>query len=81
MEVREYRVGDWVWRWYPTEKAKSGNPWTGPYEVKAVKEYSVSLELPTRGAGNRLEQKWIHVENLKPCRNLECAGEFCVLMD
>ena len=42
LKVREYKVGDWVWRWYPPEKSKTGNPWTGPYEVKAVKEYSVS---------------------------------------
>ena len=33
-DIRNHRVGDWVWRWYPPHaKQKLGKGWTGPYLV------------------------------------------------
>lgn len=68
LKIRDYKVGDYVWRYYPphaTDKLHY-SPWTGPWEVEDVDNdhHTVKLRVPKVGGG--FELKWIHVSNLKP---------------
>ena len=68
MKDRDYKVADWVWRFYPpnmTDKV-TGLPYTGPHQVLDVAHdrSCVQLELPEAFQGRKL--KWINVWNVKP---------------
>ena len=72
LKIRHYRAGDLVWRlWKPNLVNKSDSPWTGPYRVISVdsKEYTVKLRIPKAGGG--MQDKWVHVANLKPVQTTE----------
>ena len=70
LKVREYAVGDMVWRWWPphaNDKMLS-NPFAGPYKVLGVRpqDHTILLRVP-RAAGG-FQEKWINVGNVKPVR-------------
>ena len=70
LRIRKYRVGEWVWRFYPPHKADKLNPivWTGPYQVLDVDDtnHLVKLALPSLGRGGVKKPTWVHTSNVKP---------------
>ena len=68
LKIRPYKVGDWVWRWWPpaAQDKLHATPFMGPYEVLDVSPdcHDVKLRIPAMRGG--LIDKWIHVSNLKP---------------
>ena len=70
LRIRKYRVGEWVWRFYPPHKADKLNPivWTGPYQVLDVDDtnHLVKIALPSIGRGGVKKPTWVHTSNVKP---------------
>jgi transposase InsO family protein len=61
-DARTYKVGDWVWRFYPPKaREKLGKGWTGPYLViEKLSDVSYKIQL-TEQAKPRV----VHVDHLK----------------
>ena len=62
---REYKIGTWVWYWYPPSgRKKLGLGWTGPYLVIDDKmERAVKIQLTPEK-----DPKIVHIDNLKVFR-------------
>ncbi len=60
---RQYRVGEFVWRYYPPHaKQKLGRPWTGPYKiVEVIGQNGCVVKKHPEGPGLR-----VHTDALKP---------------
>ena len=63
LKVRDYQVGDMVWRFYPPRaNQKLGKPWHGPYVVEAVlPDWLVQIAKPDA----RDRPLWVHASCLK----------------
>ena len=63
LKPREFKEGDWVWRWYPpTANQKLGLGWVGPYLI--VKRLSYLTYRIQRSEDSR--PLVVHVDHLKP---------------
>ena len=64
LKTREYKTGDWVWRFFPpTANKKLGDRWRGPYLViRRISDWV--YEIQEFEGGPLLE---VHPNNLKPC--------------
>lgn len=62
LNVRKYKIGSKVWRWYPpTASQKLGLGWTGPFEITAkINDVTYTLSKEGRRSFNA------HVDHLKP---------------
>ena len=83
LRSRDYKVGEWVWRFYPPSVIDkvTGHPYTGPHQVLDVSEDKsrVTLSLP-EVFGRGLIPKQINVRNVKPLRFTQCGRLFIVLL-
>ena len=68
LKVREYRVGDLVWKYYPPyANQKLGKPWTGPWTVLQVRSpWQVRISLDAE----RAKSIWVNAACLKPVHEL-----------
>ena len=66
--ARTFRVGQWVWRWYPpADRPKFGKGWQGPFLVTGkVNDVAYRIQ-----ANSTSVSKVIHVNHLKPNLNTE----------
>ena len=75
LRIRDYAIGDKVWRYWPPHKRLKLEKvkWKGPYMVLDYDKdhHVVLIEVPTVGAGNKTERKWIHVSHIKPVKESE----------
>ena len=63
LKTREFKEGDWVWRWYPpTANQKLGLGWVGPYLI--VKRLSYLTYRIQKSEDSR--PLVVHVDHLKP---------------
>ena len=66
VQIRQIRVGQFVWYWYPRRsKVKLGNGWTGPYLV--IREIGpLNMEIQLRPGA---KPKIVHIDTLKLCQH------------
>ena len=70
LKVREYAIGDMVWRFYPPHANDTllPNPFTGPYKVLGVRPHDNAVLLPVPRAAGGFQENWIDFGNVKPVR-------------
>ena len=72
LQVRQYKKGDKVWRFYPPFASGKLKPpkWTGPHKVLDVDDtnHTVMLPLPSTGRGGPIVPQWTHTSNVKPVK-------------
>ena len=72
LRIRNYRVGDLVWRYNPpgANTKLRADRWTGPYRIEAVNETNnvIKIFVEAIGRGQEKVLKWINMANVKPCR-------------
>ncbi|KAK3099399.1 hypothetical protein FSP39_003829 [Pinctada imbricata] len=63
LKVRQYEVGEFIWRWYPPlANIKLGLGWTGPFKViEKLTDYTYKVQ---KGPNDRLII--MHVDHMKP---------------
>jgi len=69
-KIRDYQIGQEVWRWWPPAARDKSNPtpWRGPYKVldADMEHHDVKLRIPAKGRGGGMVEKWVNVSNIKP---------------